>query len=63
MKKMQKTVMAAIRLLGLVGAPMVATVTMAQDAAPAAAPPPVYGADSVCTGASAEGRSSPTFRI
>ena len=33
------------------------------DAAPAAAPLPVYGADSVCTGASAEGRSSPTFRI
>ena len=39
MKKMQKTVMAAILLLGLVGAPVAATVSMAQDAAPAAAAP------------------------
>ena len=37
MKKMQKTVMAAVLLLGLVGAPLAATVTMAQEAAPAAA--------------------------
>ena len=37
MKKMQKTVMATILLLGLVGAPMVATVAMAQEAAPAPA--------------------------
>ena len=37
MKKMQKTAMAAVLLLGLVGAPLAATVTMAQDAAPAAA--------------------------
>ena len=44
MKKMQKTVMAAILLLGLVGAPMAATVTMAQDAAaPAAAAAPTGG--------------------
>lgn len=40
MKKMQKTVMAVILLLGLVGAPMAATVTMAQEAAPAAAAAP-----------------------
>ena len=33
MKKMQKTVMATILLLGLIGAPVAATVTMAQDAA------------------------------
>lgn len=36
MKKMQKTVMAAIMMLGLVVAPVTASVAMAQDAAPAA---------------------------
>ena len=36
MKKMQKTVMAAIMMLGLVVAPITASVAMAQDAAPAA---------------------------
>ena len=35
MKKMQKTVMAAIMMLGLVVAPVTASVAMAQDAAPA----------------------------
>ena len=50
MKKMQKTVMAAILLLGLVGAPMVATVAMAQDAAPAAAPAAAAPAASGGTG-------------
>ena len=46
MKKMQKTVMATILLLGLVGAPMAATVAMAQEAAapaPAAAAPATGG--------------------
>ena len=33
MKKMQKTVMAAIMMLGLVVAPVTASVAMAQDAA------------------------------
>ena len=37
MKKMQKSVMAAIMMLGLVVAPVTASVAMAQDAAPAAA--------------------------
>ena len=50
MKKMQKTVMATILLLGLVGAPMVATVTMAQEAAPAAAPAAAAPAASGGTG-------------
>ena len=50
MKKMQKTVMAAILLLGLVGAPMVATVTMAQGAAPTAAPAAAAPAASGGTG-------------
>ena len=36
MKKMQKTVMAAIMMLGLVVAPVTASVAMAQDAVPAA---------------------------
>ena len=36
MKKMQKTMMAAIMMLGLVVAPVTASVAMAQDAAPAA---------------------------
>ena len=36
MKKMQKSVMAAIVMLGLVAAPVAATVAAAQDAAPAA---------------------------
>ena len=36
LKKMQKTVMAAIMMLGLVVAPVTASVAMAQDAAPAA---------------------------
>ena len=36
MKKMQKTVMAAIMMLGLVVAPVTTSVAMAQDAAPAA---------------------------
>ena len=36
MKKMQKTVMAAIMMLGLVVAPVTASVAMAQDAAQAA---------------------------
>ena len=43
MKKMQKTVMAAVLLLGLVGAPLAATVTMAQEAAPAAQQAPASG--------------------
>lgn len=43
MKKMQKTVMAAILLLGLIGAPVAATVSMAQDAAPAAQAAPAGG--------------------
>ena len=43
MKKMQKTVMAAILLLGLIGAPVAATVSMAQDAAPAAEAAPAGG--------------------
>ena len=38
MKKIQKTMMAAALLVGLVGAPIAASVTMAQEAAPAAAP-------------------------
>ncbi len=37
MKKMQKSVMAAVMMLGLVVAPVAASVSMAQDAAPAAA--------------------------
>ncbi len=40
MKKIQKTIMAAVLLLGLVGAPIAASVTMAQDKAPAAAAAP-----------------------
>jgi biopolymer transport protein ExbB len=37
MKKMQKTVMAFLLLIGLIGAPIAATISYAQDAAPAAA--------------------------
>ena len=47
MKKMQKTVMAAILLLGLIGAPVAATVSMAQDAAPAAEAAPAAGGSGI----------------
>ena len=47
MKKMQKTVMAVILLLGLVGAPVAATVSMAQEAAPTGQAAPAGGGDLV----------------
>ncbi len=47
MKKMQKTVMAAIMMLGLVVAPVTASVAMAQDAAQATQKQPQGGGDLV----------------